>query len=275
MINMQAALQRRIQRYGWDKASSFYEPSWVEQLMPAHNALLTKIRLEPGEKVLDIACGSGQLTFPAAKMVGKSGQVVGTDISDKMIEMAKAKALDRSQSNVDFIRMGADKLDFEDASFDTVICSLGLMYFPEPLRALDEMLRVLKPGGKLGITVWGKRVNCGWAGVFEIVDRRVVTEVCPLFFQFGYPENLAKLIERSGFQAVQTQVINSVLKYQDEEEASQAAFAGGPVALAYFKFTEEIKEAVHQEYKDSIKAHKTTIGYELPGEFVIATSRKS
>jgi ubiquinone/menaquinone biosynthesis C-methylase UbiE len=86
---MDAALQRRVQRYGWDKAASHYENYWQEQLRPAQEKLLELSQLKPGEKIIDIACGTGLVSFPAAKLVGEKGSVLGTDISDKMVEHAK------------------------------------------------------------------------------------------------------------------------------------------------------------------------------------------
>jgi len=85
---MQPKLQRRIQRYGWDKAVDEYEPSWKQQLQPAHRYLLQMTALRPGERVLDVACGTGLVTLQAAAQVGTTGSVVGTDIADKMLSRA-------------------------------------------------------------------------------------------------------------------------------------------------------------------------------------------
>jgi len=84
---MEPALQRRVQRYGWDKASAYYEASWQNQLLPAQDKLLQFAKMKAGEKVIDVACGTGLVTFPAAEIVGGNGFVLGTDISDKMIEL--------------------------------------------------------------------------------------------------------------------------------------------------------------------------------------------
>jgi ubiquinone/menaquinone biosynthesis C-methylase UbiE len=79
---MEADLQRRIQRYGWDKAAIYYENFWQQQLKPAQDKLLELANLQPGEKLIDIACGTGLVSFPAAEKLGPGGFVLATDISD-------------------------------------------------------------------------------------------------------------------------------------------------------------------------------------------------
>src|SRR5436305_15213949 len=109
---MDAKLQRRIQRYGWDKASSDYEETWSRQIEPSQQRLLKMAALRPGERVLDIACGTGLVTFPAAMSVGAHGSVVGTDISEKMIALGLNQAAKRGLTNVAFHRADAEDLDF-------------------------------------------------------------------------------------------------------------------------------------------------------------------
>ena len=89
---MEARLQRRVQRYGWDKAAPCYEQSWHRQLAPAQTRLLALAALRPGERVIDVACGTGLVTFAAAAAVGPEGTVVGTDISDAMVAHARTRA---------------------------------------------------------------------------------------------------------------------------------------------------------------------------------------
>ncbi len=271
---MDAALQRRVQRYGWDKASTHYETYWQAQLKPAQEKLLELAELKPGEKLIDIACGTGLVSFPAAKLVGENGSVLGSDISDKMVEHAKSLAKEANLNNIDFERMDAEELLSNDNDYDVALCALGLMYVPDPLKALKEMKRVIKSGGRAVAAVWGKRSNCGWAEIFEIVDRRVSSEVCPMFFNLGNPDMLQKHFEVAGFTDIVTIRLQAGLIYESAEEACGAAFAGGPVALAYHKFSNEVKEEVHQEYLDSIAAFKIGDGFRVPGEFVITIGIK-
>lgn len=178
---MEEALQRRVQRYGWDKAAAQYENAWQQQLKPAHDSFFAFAEIKAGEKIVDVACGTGLTTFRALDATNGKGIIIGTDLSDKMVEMATRTAFENKLDNVKFERMDAEDLKLPDGEFDVALCALGLMYFPNPLNALKEMYRVLKPGGRCVSAVWGKRIACGWADLFEIVDRRVTSEVCPMF----------------------------------------------------------------------------------------------
>jgi SAM-dependent methyltransferase len=145
---------------------------------------------------------------------------------------------------------------------------------PDPLRALQEQLRVLKPGGRAAAAVWGQRDRCRWAEIFPITDARVESEVCPMFFQLGTKAVLQLTLEQAGFAGIVHERLATVLHYESAEEALGAAFLGGPVALAYDRFDEATRAAVHAEYLASIDAYRAGDGYEVPGEFVIALGWK-
>ena len=272
---MKPNLQRRVQRYGWDKAAPYYETGWQEQLWPAQESLLFKADPWPGEKILDVSCGTGLVTLPLAEVVRRGGSVTGVDLSEGMIKEARLRAENKKIENVRFKQMDAESLDLPDNAFDTVICSLGLMYFPHPKKALQEMYRVLKPGGCATALVWGERSSCGWAGVFPITDRRVQSDVCPLFFQQGTGNMLSKTFEEVNFKNISSHRFSYDLHYRDKEQACTAAFLGGAVALAYQKFDEDTREEANREYLDSIQKYRNGKSYDVPGEFVIAKGIKA
>jgi len=267
---MDARLQRRVQRYGWDRAADVYEPFWRTQLAPAQTRLLELADLRPGERVLDVACGTGLVTFPAAAAVGAGGSIVATDLSDNMVASLTAAASARGLTNVQAERMDAEQLSLPDASFDAVLCALGLMYVPGATKALEEMRRVLRPGGRAVIAVWGARARCGWAEIFPIVERRVASEVCPLFFQLGTGDALGAAMSAAGFADLRVDRLTTTLHYDTDEDACGAAFAGGPVALAYAHFDARTREEAFAEYLASIERWKSADGYDVPGEFVVA-----
>ena len=274
ITDMEPALQRRVQRYGWDKAAIYYESFWQNQLRPAQDLLLNMAQLKKGDRVLDIASGTGLVSFRAAQQVGHDGSVLGTDISEKMVEIANAIAKEKNMKGIEFRRMDGEELDLDDDHFDVAICALGLMYMPEPIKALKEMFRLLKPGGRAVAAVWGRRNHCGWAEIFEIVDKRVASEVCPMFFHLGNPDQLRLSFQAAGFSKIKSEQISTLLYYTSEEEAIGAAFAGGPVALAYNKFTENVKKEAHAEYLASIEQYKEGEAYKVPGEFVVTMGYK-
>ena len=272
---MEPKLQRRIQRYGWDLAAADYEPLWREQLARAQTKLLACAAPARGERVLDVACGTGLVALDAARAVGPEGCVLGTDISDQMVEAARRRAEGEGLSNVTFKRMDAENLALPDAGFDVAFCALGLMYFPDPLRAVREMRRVLRPGGRLALAVWGERSRCGWSPVLSIVEAEVASDVCPLFFQLGQEETLSRLCAEAQCEAIEQHRITTTLDYADAEEACDAAFVGGPVALAWSRFDEAVRARVRRRYIDAISPWQHGRGFRVPGEFVIVSCTRS
>jgi ubiquinone/menaquinone biosynthesis C-methylase UbiE len=266
---MEARLQLRLQRYGWDLAAREYEALWQPQLALARERLLACASLARGERVLDVACGTGLVSFAAAHAVGAAGRVVGIDLSERMVEAARQRARERNAPNATFVRMEAGKLGLPDASFDAALCALGLMYVPDPALALREMRRVLRPGGRISLAVWGDRAHCGWAGVFGIVDAEVASEVCPLFFHLGQGDALARRVAAAGFALVEQHRIDATLAYATADEACDAVFLGGPAALAWSRFDAPTRERARQRYIESITPWRVPRGYRLPAEFVV------
>jgi SAM-dependent methyltransferase len=272
---MDPRLQRRVQRYGWDRASESYEGSWKSQLEPAQTRMLEMAELAPGERVLDIACGTGLVTLRAASAVAPDGEVIGTDISDAMVAAAAEIADGQEVQNVRYERGEAERIKFNDDIFDAVLCGLGMMYVPSPPDALSEFRRVLKPGGRAAVSVGGARGNCGWAEIFPIVDSRVESVGCPAFFQVGTGDTLRLLMEAAGFRDVKVDRLSTTLHYDSNEEALVAAFVGGPVALAYSRFDDKTRNEAHADYLLSIEPFRRDDGrFEIPGEFVVARGNK-
>lgn len=269
---MEPRLQTRIQRYGWDLAAQDYEPLWSVQLAGVQVGLLAAAALQPGEQVLDVACGTGPITLRAAAAVGTQGGVLGVDLSQRMIDAALQRAARLAQPSVSFTRMDAAQLALPDARFDVVLCSLGLMYLPDPLQAVREMRRVLRPGGRLVLSVWGERARCGWAALFEIVDAEVASEVCPLFFGLGRQDALARLCTEAGLRPTAQQRQAATLAYADGDEACRAAFVGGPVALAWSRFSQAARARVVARYLEALAPWRDGSSYRVPAEFVIVSA---
>jgi len=267
-------IHRRVQRYGWDKAVESYDRYFVPLIRHCTELAIAMLAPEPGEHVLDVATGTGVGAFMLAERVGPSGEVVATDISEKMVDAVRAEAERRGVSNMRYERVDAEELDFPDGSFDAVTCVLGLMYPADPQKAIVEMYRVLRPGGRAAAAVWGRRDRCGWNSVFPITDARVNSDVCPLFFSLGAPNALKYAFEKAGFAGEDEQRIDKSVDFASESDMLTAIFAGGPVALAYSRFSPEVREEVHLEFVESVKDYRRDGAYDIPGEFVFILGRK-
>lgn len=273
-MSMDARLQRRVQRYGWDMAADSYESLWQMQLAETQGEMLALTALMPGERVLDVACGTGLVSFAACRAVGPRGSVLGIDISRQMVESARRRATQQGFAGVRFERMDAESLSSPDASFDVAVCALGLMYMPEPEQALRHMHRVLRPGGRIGLAVWGERAHCGWASLFSIVDAEVRSDVCPMFFRLGRPDALASACTGAGFERIEERRVTVTLDYTDADQACDAAFVGGPVAMAWSRFDAATRARVRANYVQAIKPWRLGNGYRIPGEFVVLSAAR-
>jgi SAM-dependent methyltransferase len=115
--------------------------------------LVEVVGIEPGQRVLDVATGRGAVLFPAAERAGAMGEVIGVDIAESMVRVANEEA-ERRGLGTPVRAMDAEQLNFPDHSFDRVLCGFGLMFFPHQVTALGGFRRVLKPGGRVGVSTW-------------------------------------------------------------------------------------------------------------------------
>jgi SAM-dependent methyltransferase len=272
---MDARLQNRIQRYGWDAASEHYEDGWRGPLQPAQATLIEFAAVAPGERIIEVACGSGLVTRDLAAATGPAGRVLATDLSQKMVERTAGACADAKMPWVETARMGGDELDVAEGSFDLAVSALGLMYMPEPRRALAAMGRAVRAGGRVVATVWGERRRCGWAEIFPIVDARVASEVCPLFFGCGAKDALRRDFESAGLVDLRERRQQEQLAFADERALLDAMLIGGPVALAVKRFTPEVLAEVEAEFLASVRDWRSSDGsYRMPGEFVTVAGLK-
>ncbi len=272
--SMDARLQRRIQRYGWERAADAYARHWHGPLAGVHRELLTLAAPADGEAVLDVACGAGVVSVVAASEVGAAGCVFGVDLAEAMVQAARQQARSFGLGHASFERMDAEQLALPDAGFDIALCALGLMYMPHPEAALHELRRVLRPGGRAVLAVWGERARCGWAPLFGIVDAEVRSEVCPLFFGLGHGEALARHCASAGLEVTVQRRRRDSLHYADDDEACAAAFAGGPVALAWSRFDATVRERVRAPYLEAIAPWRVGRGYRVPAEYLIVCAQR-
>jgi ubiquinone/menaquinone biosynthesis C-methylase UbiE len=119
---------------------------------------IDRIQLQPGDRVLDVCCGSGASAIPAALKVGVTGSVLGVDIAASLLELARNKSQHQGLANIEFRHEDFSNLSLPDESFEAIVCVFGIFFLPDMEAALAELWRMLRPGGKLAITSWGDRV---------------------------------------------------------------------------------------------------------------------
>jgi SAM-dependent methyltransferase len=171
----------------------------------------------PGEAVLDVACGTGALTLAAAAIVGPDGHVTGLDANPEMLAVARRKT-----SEIDWREGVAENLPFDDASFDAVVSQFAFMFFDDHPRALSEMTRVLKPGGRLAVAVCGALERSpGYAAFATLLDRLFGEEVGNSFrapFVLGNADNLARIAAAAGIEGASVQERNGTVRFKSIAE---------------------------------------------------------
>ncbi|HKQ38261.1 MAG TPA: methyltransferase domain-containing protein [Verrucomicrobiae bacterium] len=211
-------------RQQWETAAEAWHrwgPTLARWLGPATEVMLEMARVGPGNRVLDIAAGTGEQTLLAAERVGPSGYVLATDISANILEFAAADARAAGLTNVETRVMDGEKLEeLESDSFDTVISRVGLIYFPDQQKALTGMRRVLKPGGRIAAIVYSTADNNRFFSIPISIIRKRANLPPPLPgqpgpFSLGAPGALEAAYGQAGFHDIQTRVVSSPLGLDD------------------------------------------------------------
>ena len=179
-------------------AAEVYEEQFVPALFrPWGTVVAAAALLQPGQRVLDVACGTGALTETVCERVKPRGSVVGLDANPEMLEVAGRKKLD-----VEWREAFAEALPFADAAFDAVVSQFGLMFFQDRVQALREMLRVLRPGGRLAVAVCdGLERSPGYAALADLLQRLFGSRVADAFrapFVLGDEALLRQLCAQAG-----------------------------------------------------------------------------
>lgn len=189
-------------------AMTIYDEIMVPRLFdPWAELFLDELDPQAGQALLDIACGPGTVARQAALRVGLSGRVTGCDLSPAMLEIARSKRSIESSAPIDYLHCPADSLSVPDQDFDFVTCQQGLQFFPNRPAALAEMHRALRPGGKLGISVWCDIELCPPFAALATALRQVVgTKIAETYssgpWGFSDSDSLVRLVMDAGFTSV-------------------------------------------------------------------------
>jgi ubiquinone/menaquinone biosynthesis C-methylase UbiE len=161
------------------------------------------LSLLPGSSVLDVGCGSGASAIPAALQVGPSGRVVGIDLAERLLDIARAKSATHKLENIQFARADMEVLDYLDETFDAVICVFAIFFVPDMVKQVRELWRMIRPRGKLAITTWGPRMfepgSQAWWSAVKAVRPDLFTGVNP-WERVMTPAAVHKLLSDSGIE---------------------------------------------------------------------------
>lgn len=174
--------------------------------------MVDRLDLQPGQQVLELACGPGDTGFLAAELVKPGGTLISSDASGAMLGVATGRARDLGVRNVEFKRIELEWIDLPTASVDAVLCRWGLMFSFDPATALQEARRVIRPGGRISLAVWDVPEQNPWATIptralIELGHVEPPDPDAPGMFSLADRAGLRELLERAGFLDV---VVDSV-----------------------------------------------------------------
>ncbi len=235
----------------WDRTAAFYGQAGPPILSISAQRLLELSSLEPGDRLLDVACGTGAVAIPASKQVGPSGQVMATDYSPCMVAEAEREAKRDGLSNITCVCMEAQTLEFPDNSFHALTCGFALFFLPDMRRALAEMRRVLVPGGKLGLSLWGKGgIVPQWPILGEAIKEYGLRPVVPNPIAWR-PEDIEALLTSAGFSNIEIVEERYDFSFREASEVWEFTLSVGPIEVMLARLSKNKR----QEFIDAFLSH--------------------
>lgn len=219
-------------RTTWNESAPHYDP--IERQLDQYNAaLLRHAAPRPGERVLDVATGAGQPALSLAPLVGGRGRVVGIDLSEAMVERARERARRERVENVSFEVMDAERLSLADESVDLVTSRFGLQIVTDPDAMLAEARRVLRPGGRVALTVWasGERCPIMHTIIGPMLEEAEPDETgyLPTPYEMGGAGELVALLHKQGFRGASEERVTRDWRFESLDVALDAMLKGSPL----------------------------------------------
>lgn len=252
-------------------AAEVYEEFFVPTLFGQWvRAVADAAGVGPGQKVLDVACGTGVLARHAYERVQPGGSVTGVDVNPGMLAVAQ-----RFEGDVEWIQAAAEELPFNDTTFDAVVCQFGMMFFEDRVRALGEMARVLRPGGRLAIAVWASLDEApGYAELSRLIEEMFGAGVAAGLkspFVLGDENEYRDIVESAGLRAEVTRV-EGIARFRSMHDWLYTDVRG-------WTLSESIDDA---QFEDLLRAAESKLGHyvgedgsvSFPVPALIATATK-
>jgi ubiquinone/menaquinone biosynthesis C-methylase UbiE len=238
---------------------------------PVRDWLLRELGPQEGDTVLELAAGVGDTGFEAARIVGERGRLVTSDFSPAMLDAARRRGSELGLTNVEYRLIDAERIDLVDDSVDGVLCRFGYMLLADPEAGFAETRRVLRPGGRVALAVWGAPEQNPF---FTIVGMTLVQRghvpppeppPAPGIFSLASADRLGGLLRAAGFANVRTKEVHGQFVVPDVEAyLSLIADTAGPVGLALRALGASDRADVAADVQDGLRRFVTSKGYEVP-----------
>jgi SAM-dependent methyltransferase len=267
------------EKKGWDLAAE----DWASQLGRLTAALAEQLvdyaEVVPGDRVLDVATGSGVVALAARRRLGEKAVVVGTDISPQLLTIAAKTAEHEGYTDITWMEMDAEALEVKPHTFTVALSQLGLMYVPDKLAMLRGMRRELAAHGRIVLAVWADASRCDLAGTADVAAPYAAGPPLPGtpgLWDMGDPALHQELLTEVGFAEVEHQFVRHDWHFASAEHGAQAMFdATGTMRPFYYKQTPEVQQALMNDMVAFFKAHPAADGgVVLKNEVLLVRARK-
>jgi ubiquinone/menaquinone biosynthesis C-methylase UbiE len=262
---------------GWEQNADFVDVRTAEMT----EAMLSAAELKEDDRVLELACGPAGLGLAAAERVGPEGEVVLSDVAPEMTAIAAARARDRGLDNVSTVELELEKIDQPDDAYDAVLCREGIMLVLDPRAAAREIRRVLKPGGRTAVSVWGPREQNPWLGaMLDAVGAQLGGNFPPPGmpgpFALDGREKLLAVLWDAEFVDFQVNEVETPWRGASFDQWWLVTSAlAGPLAKVLEAQPPEAIEAIRSHAREALSEFETADGLEIPGLGLVGTARRA
>jgi ubiquinone/menaquinone biosynthesis C-methylase UbiE len=249
---------------------------------PVTSALIEEAGIIEGDAVLDVAGGPGEPSLTIAEKVGPAGFVMCTDAVSEMVAAAESEASRRGLKNIQFQQCQADSLPFENNSFDAAVSRLGVMFFPDPVAALREMLRVTKSEGALSFAVWHERDANPFAyAVTDAVSRHIKIQPedpdAPGAFRFAERGKLVRVLAKAGAVHVRERLLKFLIEapISREEFWEMRSGTSGTLREKLDALSSDLRLTIANEVKEAVAEFFPNEQMSFPAQMLIVSGDKS
>ncbi len=248
---------------------------------PVTQRMLALAQLSAGSRLLDIASGTGEPAISAAKLVGDNGRVIGTDLVDAMLEVAREKAAQEQLQNIEFHCVDGERLEFPPADFDAVTIRWGLMFMPDPAACLRQAARALRPGGRVVLACWDRVQKNPFVGLLlqtleGYMEVPAPAPGTPGIFALADPDRLRALLDEAGFSDIMIESMEIDVLEVDDGRAYWDAISD--LAAPVMRLVEQLDRTTRARYVEEVirraDRQKTGDTLRMPGTTWIAAAAR-
>jgi SAM-dependent methyltransferase len=281
MAEVDSTEYKRAALENWQTMAAGWEQRREEMekvARPVTEWMVRALDPKPGDTVLELAAGPGEVGFAAAPLLGPEGRLISSDFSPAMVDVARRGAAELGLENVEHLVLDAEDLALEDDSVDGVLCRFGFMLMPDPEAAVAEARRVLRPGGRLALAVWSTAARNPWVAI----GGRIFAELglapppepdSPGMFVFAEEERLRGLLESAGFRAERLEEVPVLFEFEDlDAYIAGSRQTGGMFARTWRDASDEQRDVIATRLAERFAPFAVDGGYALPGVAVVAAA---